>query len=462
MKLETDVAPRRSETGEQDYGPKARRARERLLEALGEPTELEPQYTEQIDEPVSKAESARARLRAALDGESEPQQRTPEPTGRPIGIRRKLSSLVQSSRRSTRVAVVVVLVVILVFGGSFFWLRSGKSLLGMESGEGVLSFLPTWLPRGVAFEYGDNDITVDQLDKQVDTMHALYGVQVPADQKRLAQFRKDAAKSYVVSLVLDKAAKDNGLQVADKTARDTLSKFVAQKLGDGPDAYSKFVSALGNQGTNEQAVVQELKRRLALSRLFDKVTADVPAVNDQDVRSAFTKRRAQLATPEKRQISNIVVQDKASADSAISQIRSGKPFDAVARQVSRDASTREQGGALGAVTKDQLDAKFGGAAFAAGQGTVFGPVQSKYGWNVGEVTGITPPQPAQFDKVKDQLKQDLQMQRALGKWRSWLTGKLDDADVRYADEYRPVDPTAPPGDAASGGSPIGGEQPGGR
>ncbi|MGH3451302.1 MAG: hypothetical protein ACRDQW_11380 [Haloechinothrix sp.] len=37
-----------------------------------------------------------------------------------------------------------------------------------------------------------------------------------------------------------------------------------------------------------------------------------------------------------------------------------------------------------------------------------------------------------------------QAEASLAAWRSWLGKRIADADVRYADAYRPTDPDAPP------------------
>ncbi|GAB3385593.1 peptidyl-prolyl cis-trans isomerase [Amycolatopsis echigonensis] len=431
------------------HGPKAESARARLRSALAgdEPATVPAKAEASTDEPVStEADQARARLRAALGPAEEKAAETSSTDGAEDAPARRRRLRLPRSKRM-RIISALVLVVLLLGTGGFFVLKSGRSLLGLQSGEGVLSFLPTWLPSGVAFEYGDRRVSTSELDSEVDTLHALYGVQVPTDQGQLGNFRKDAAKAYAVSLILDHAAADNGIVIADKTARDTLSKFVAEKLGNGPDAYNKFVAALGEQGTTEQAVVDELKRRLALAQLFDKLTADVPAVSDQDVTTAFEQRKATLGTPEKRAVSNIVVQSQADANKVVTALRGGTPFAEEAKQVSLDGSTRDKGGDLGTVSKDQLDAGYGDAAFKAKPGEVFGPVQNQYGWNVGLVGQVTAATPADFAQAKEPLRQQLLTERALDKWRTWLGGQIRAAGVRYADDYRPADPDAAPGNA---------------
>ncbi|WP_435581938.1 peptidylprolyl isomerase [Amycolatopsis thermoflava] len=316
------------------------------------------------------------------------------------------------------------------------------------------------LPDDAVFAYDGQIETVAQLEERLRTLTALYGVQ-PPDQQDAAKsdaFRRDTAKAVAVGMVLDRAARDRGIVIGDKAARDVLTRFISQQIGEGPEARSKFVQALGTTGTSEDAVLDEIKRQLAVSQLFDSVTRG-SSISDGEVADAFEKRKAQLDTPERRQLSNIVVKTKEEADQVLADLGAGTPFETLVAQRSLDGSTRDNGGDLGQVTVAQLEDGYAKAAFAAPVGGLFGPVQTAHGWNVGRVRQVLPPQPAVFDQVKEQLKQQLTLEKALATWRGWLGAQLADANVRYADAYRPADPAAPPQEAP-GWSPAPGQVPG--
>jgi peptidyl-prolyl cis-trans isomerase C len=327
-------------------------------------------------------------------------------------------------------------------------------LLGAGTG-GYLWYRAAQLPADAAFRLDDRAVTTDELNRQVDTLGALYGIKPPQDQSELDGFRRDAAKSYAVSMVLDKAARSQNIVIADKVARDTLAKFISQQLGDGPAARDKFIQALGNAGTSEQAVLDEIKRQLAVSQLFNKVTEGA-AVTDQEVVDAFGKRKDELGTPERRQLHNIVVRTKEEADQVMAALNAGTPFDTEARQRSLDSATRDSGGDLGQLTAAQLQADYAKVAFSAAAGTTFGPVQNQFGWNIGKVVGVLAPVPAVFEQVKDQFKQKLVLEEAMSSWRGWLGEQIRNAHVEYADGYRPSDPDAAP-DTGPGQAPVPGQ-----
>jgi len=296
------------------------------------------------------------------------------------------------------------------------------------------------VPEGSAFRVGGTLVSEQQLGQRVKLLGALYGVTPPKDPAAMDRFRRDTAKAVAVSGVLDDAAAAKGIVIADKTANDQLTNVVERSFPQGRDT---FVQRLAGIGITERDVVDEIKRQLADSELFKQVTAGVPTPTDQDVAQVYQQRHAQMAIPEKRHVRNIVVEQQDQANQIRSQLGSGADFAALAAQSSMDDSTKAKGGDLGQITRDQLEQAYGGAAFGAAPNTVFGPVHTQYGWNVGQVLEVTPAVPLTLDQVRDQLRAQLLDERTQQVWNDWLGGQLRSAGVRYADTYRPADPNAP-------------------
>ena len=236
--------------------------------------------------------------------------------------------------------------------------------------------------------------------------------------------------------------------IADRQVSDELARFIAKVYGDGPAAHDQFVQQLASNGTSEPKVLAEFKRQMTLVELAKQVVAGVQ-VSDQDVRAEFDRTKDQWATPERRDIHNIVVSSKGQADQIVAQLNTGANFEQLAQQQSMDSSTKDKGGDLGPVPASMLEAPYGKVAFAAPLNTVFGPVQSQSGFNVGKVVQVVPPAPAVFDQVKDQVRQQLQQDRSMAVWRDYMTKQIKDSHVVYADAYRPADPDAMPSATSS-------------
>lgn len=299
------------------------------------------------------------------------------------------------------------------------------------------------LPDNAVLRFDGEIITKTDYTSRVNALSALYGVQPPKAGAKATKFRKDAAKSIAVGLILDKAAKDDGIEISDKEASTALDKIIDEQL---PGGRSNFTQFLGSTGISEGDVLDEVKRQLATSRLFDKLTADAKAPTGADISTYYDDHQSEMATAERRRIANIVLSTEREADQVLSAASAGTQFDSLARQYSLDSSTKDNGGDLGWLTQDQLASDFGKAAFAAQRGVPFGPVQSEYGWNVGVVVSAQASQPLALTQVTDQLKTELLNQRKLSAWRTWLAKQIKAADIEYADAYKPKNPDAAPSD----------------
>lgn len=305
-------------------------------------------------------------------------------------------------------------------------------------------------PDGTAFRVGEDVVSIDDLDARNDSLRALYGIQEPLGDEGLDDFRRQAAKSMAISLVLDGAVDDAGIEVSQAEVDEAVTAFVASRFEGDRD---QFLDSLGNVNTSEDAVIEEVRRQLELRALLAEVSGEV-TVSDADVAVAFEERKADLGTPERRVISNIVVESRAEGQDVRTELDGGADVVALARRVSIDAATREKGGDLGAVTRADLLPDVADAVFRTGAGKAYGPVEGSQGWNVGVVSRVQQPAAATLAGVREDLRAVLVSERTQAIWSEWLAGELREADIRYEAAYRPSDPY----DITSWEQPLGTDQ----
>lgn len=298
----------------------------------------------------------------------------------------------------------------------------------------------TRLPDDAAFRIGDVTTSRQELDHRVHLLSALYGIQPPQDPLKTDQYTRDTAKAVAVSDVLHNAASAQKIVIPDKVASDKLDQIA----GGDPRGKQDFITKLGQLGVSENDVRTEIKRQMENAKLYGSVTRGIKPVSDQELRSIFEQRKAQMVTPEQRHLRNIVVPDQNTARDLAQRARSGEDFGNLAAQASQDQSTKDKGGDLGTVAAQQLDKPYADAAFAAPPNTVFGPVQTQNGWNVGQVVDVVPGQPLTFDQVRDQLREQVNNERKSPVWNAWLANTIRSAHVEYAAQYKPANPDAPP------------------
>lgn len=299
------------------------------------------------------------------------------------------------------------------------------------------------LPKDAAFSYRGSVVTVADLQARVHVLGALYGVAEPTGKAAQAKFWRAAAQADAMSLILEHAAATDGIVITQKEANSVLQQMITTQL-TGSNAQAAFDAILKKFGVTQADVLLEVKRQQQIGQLFQRVTRSASATpSAADLDAYFQAHASDFGVPQRRHILNIVVASQSEAD-AIVQAAKKTAFGTLANRYSLDGSTRLKGGDLGTVAASTLDSVYAKAAFAATPGTVFGPVHTTYGWNVGKVVAVVPARPAVFASVRSQVLSALQSSRALAAWRAWLTKQVASAGVRYAAAYRPADPTSLP------------------
>lgn len=295
----------------------------------------------------------------------------------------------------------------------------------------------TALPDGVALRVGHTDLSEPQLRQRIDAIEALYGIGPPTAEPARDRFTRELARAVAMSVVIDQAAEERRIAIADQQAHDAVDQLIQQRFG--PDGRAGFATLLGRIGASEQNVLDEVKRQQRYAQLYQQVTATAEEVTQADARALYDADPARRVVPEQRRIGNISVDTEDKARTVLQRARSGTDFTALARELSDDPTTRDSGGDLGLVDRAQLEPDYAQAAFGAPAGALFGPVRSESGWNVGIVAEIRPEQPLSFERVQERLRNELRQQRATAIWRDWLAERVRDAQVTYSDRYRPAD-----------------------
>jgi peptidyl-prolyl cis-trans isomerase D len=132
-------------------------------------------------------------------------------------------------------------------------------------------------------------------------------------------------------------------------------------------------------------------------------------VSDEDAKKAFELRRDKLATPERRQISQMVFPNGEEAQAARTRIGAGTSFDDIAKERGLTPADID----LGMVAKSGiLDPTVADAAFALAPDEGSQPVQGRFGVALVKVGKIEPGVQPSYDSVAPAIKRDLAIERA--------------------------------------------------
>nr|VFJ75325.1 MAG: peptidyl-prolyl cis-trans isomerase D [Candidatus Kentron sp. FW] len=202
----------------------------------------------------------------------------------------------------------------------------------------------------------------------------------------------------ITSLLTIPKARYSGNEIAEEAIRDYYE-----------DNGSRFV-------TPERVSVDYLE--LSLDSL-----PDVAEPTEEDLRALYEEQKANYIEPEQRRARHILIRldpetDEVAVAAARERLREvelrlekGEAFEDLAREYSEDTGTASQGGDLDFFGMGVMDPQFEAAAYSLMEGEVSGPVRSRFGLHLIELTGIRPGIIRSFEEVRGKLLQDFQSYR---------------------------------------------------
>lgn len=151
-------------------------------------------------------------------------------------------------------------------------------------------------------------------------------------------------------------------------------------------------------------------RFASVALISPEVFIDEVEITEEDITSFYEDNADAWQQQERRVVSQMIFADTARADAALSRIRNGETFTAVASDMlglSGDDTS------LGALARDDLSIALTEPVFNASQGEAIGPVETPLGQHVLMVEEIQPAQQTPLESVRAQIVEDLQRDRAV-------------------------------------------------
>lgn len=151
--------------------------------------------------------------------------------------------------------------------------------------------------------------------------------------------------------------------------------------------------------------------------------ADIAAgvqVTDEDLRAAYEEEKQRFQTTEERKARHILIsvaegQEDAArkqADAIEERLKKGEDFAKIAKEVSTDAGSKDQGGDLGWISRGTLTGPFEDALFAMQAGEVSAPVRTEQGFHIIRVDELRSGDLQPFETVRDELAAETKTRRA--------------------------------------------------
>ncbi len=150
-------------------------------------------------------------------------------------------------------------------------------------------------------------------------------------------------------------------------------------------------------------------RKLTLLNLQASDIVKPMEITDDEIRAAYEAQKNGLRTQEIRRVEQLVLKDKAEADSVKQKLANGASFEDVVKELGKTIKDID----LGVVTNGELpDTKVSEAAFNAELNKPTDIIDGVFGPVIVRVSEINAETTTAYNDVKDQLRNELALQRA--------------------------------------------------
>lgn len=137
--------------------------------------------------------------------------------------------------------------------------------------------------------------------------------------------------------------------------------------------------------------------------------------NEQQLLAFYTEQKDMFTTSERRRISHILFTHSATALSEVKNAKqrsNNEDFSILAKELSADKFSAENGGDLGLIAIGDMQKEFEEAVFSLQEGDISQPVKTEFGYHLIKVTELSKRSVQEFATVKDKVKMAYQKNQA--------------------------------------------------
>jgi len=264
----------------------------------------------------------------------------------------------------------------------------------------------------IAAMVGQRAILLSEIDEDINQRRS-QGLQVPDDPAALNQLRQQVLGDLIDEEVIYQAARrDTGITVTDAEVQQSVDQQFREIRGRFRSD-TEMNTALRSNGfvslDEWRRWITDLQRRyLYRTRYVQKLRGEGKlrggAVPEDELRRAYEAARTQPGERQRRppaiSFRQIVIAPRPTeqararalvrAESIRTEIAGGADFATMARRVSQDDGSREQGGDLGWFRRGDMVREFSDVAFSLRPGVVSPVVRSPFGYHLIQVERIQP------------------------------------------------------------------------
>ncbi len=290
--------------------------------------------------------------------------------------------------------------------------------------------------KGVKITRGelDDDSRTKNLMKQFEMAKGANYMENDDVVKTVIAYKQQILNYIIQSEIINKNVKAVGVNLTDSEMSEEVDK-----------KYKEYVEAVGGEEElkklleNAEMTEAELKssyeKQILENKVFEEVTKDVTVAEDEVKKYYDSNKESYTEEPNKVKISYMLVETEEKANEIIARLDNGEVFSDIAKEISLDESTKENGGDLGYITYD--DPKLGKEIMTAAKVLKVGEVKSLQdarGFNIIKIEDKKDFPIKEFDVVKEEIEKELIEQEKYKVWQTKLNEWTEETNIKIYSE----------------------------
>lgn len=265
----------------------------------------------------------------------------------------------------------------------------------------------------IVIEFDDTAVTRAEVDERFEAAVRLLarrqGISLATqDPALIAQLREQYLDKYATELILLREAERRQLVVSDAQVDTTLGELFATEAEEKALLADTSIAEPLRHNMLRQVVRNEKTIELLTEHMLQEIK-----IPPGDVITLHHDIKDTLATPEEVCVRHIQTASLESANDILGELEQGASFEELAMSRSTDAASAATGGDLGCFERGHSAARsaFEKAAFAAEEGELTGPVESRFGHHILIVYEHRMPRAPTLNEAYKEIERELALEQ---------------------------------------------------
>lgn len=216
--------------------------------------------------------------------------------------------------------------------------------------------------------------------------------------------RSSALEQLISTRWVVAEAAEQGVGVSESEASRQVAKYVAVQF----KSQAEYLRYLKNEHLTPADKIFEIRASMSGERLQKLVEQKAKKrLNEAAIARYYRTHKASFEIPEKRDVRVVRTWTHSAIAGAMAEVRHGKSIAEVAKRVSIDKPSNEQGGLIAGVVRGQQEAGLDQAIFKAKLHKLTGPLHLRKRYYAFEVDKITPASIKPFKQIEGEVREAL-------------------------------------------------------